>query len=71
MSFNGKYNIYMHFNTKQELNFAFLEVLHLFFLLYILAKEGLQEQAGIAATVVAVLRYLYLLGLTQQLPQVL
>ena len=61
----------MYFNIEQELNITFLEVLHPFFFIYILAKEGLQEQASIAAMVVAVLHYFYLLGLTRQLPQVL
>ena len=70
VSLNGKYDTYMHLNIEKELNIAFLEVLHPFFLFYILAKEGLQEQASIAAMVVAVLCYFYLLGLTRQLPQV-
>ena len=31
---NGKFNTYMHFNIEQELNIAFLEVLHTLFVLY-------------------------------------
>ena len=64
MSLNGKYDTYMHLNIEKELNIAFLEVLHPFFLFYILAKEGLQEQAGIVAMVVAVLHYFDLWGMT-------
>ena len=53
VSLNGKYNTYMCFDIEQEVNIAFLKVLHPFFLFFFMAKEGLPEQAGIAAMVVA------------------
>ena len=43
-SLNGKYYTYMHFNIEQELNIAFMEVLHLFFCFIYWQKKGCKSK---------------------------
>ena len=47
MSLNGRYNTYMHFNTKQELIVVFLEVLHPFFCFIYWQKKGCKSKLAL------------------------